>query len=311
MLTQIDLNRLRVFYYVHLTKSITEAAKILNITRPAVSQQIKKFEQEIQTKLFIRLHKSLVPTSAGKQLFRASESFLKQVDTEIKKVQQGGKEPSGLLRIGAPTEYGQVILPAMIAKFRKSFRKVTFSLFFGNPDKLIHMVRAGDLDFALIDLFLTRSQLLEDGALYDIISIIDEEVVLACSKEYAEIELQSDFTLQALLKADYISYQQNTLTIKTWFKHHYPKVNFTPKIVLTVDSVRAVITAVESHAGLGIMPSHVIEKQLREGTILSIPYQDEEIINTISLLQLQDKIPNNADKEFQSFILEELLVADK
>jgi DNA-binding transcriptional LysR family regulator len=305
VLTQIDLNRLRVFYYVYLTKSITEAAKILNITRSAVSQQIKKFEQEIRMELFIRLHKSLVPTSAGQQLFQASEAFLKQLDTGIKKVQQGGKEPSGLLRIGAPTEYGQVILPKIISKFRKAYRKVTFSLFFGGPDKLIHMVRAGDLDFALIDLFLTHGQFLEDVALYDIVSLIDEEVVLVCSKDYAEIQLQSGFALEALLQADYISYQQNPLAIKTWFKHHYPKVNFAPAIILTMDSVRAVVTAVESHAGLGVVPSHVIDKQLCKGTIVSIPYQDKEIINTISLLQLQDKIPSNADKKFQSFLIEE------
>ncbi len=306
MLTQIDLNRMRAFCYIYQTNSISAAAKILNITRPAVSQQLKKFEQEVRMKLFVRLHKGLVPTSAGIQLFEVSEAVLKQLDTEIKKVQQEGTEPSGLLRIGAPTEYGQVQLPKIIAKFRGIYRKVTFSLFFGNPDKLIQMVRAGELDFALIDLFLTHGQFLENVAIYTITPLIDEEVVLVCSRDYAENELRSDLSLKALLKADYISYQQNQLAIKTWFKHHYFKINFSPTIVLTVDSVRAVVTAVESHTGLGVVPSHVIDKQLSKGTIVSVPYQDKEIVNTISLLQLQDKIPSNADKKFQSFLSESI-----
>lgn len=310
MLTHVDLNRLRVFYYVYTANSISAAAKLLNITRPAVSQQLKKFEQEVRMNLFVRLHKGLVPTSAGQQLFEASEPILKQLGIEIEKIQRGGAEPSGLLRIGAPTEYGQVQFPKIIAKFRKVYEKVTFSLFLGDPDKLIQMVRAGELDFALIDLFLTHGQFLENVAIYTITPLIDEEVVLVCSKDYAEKELNSDLTFKALLKADFISYQQNRLTIKTWFKHHYSKVNFSPKIVLTVDSVRAVVTAVESHAGLGVVPSHVIDKQLRQGTLVPIPYRKKEIINTISLLQLQDKIPTIADKKFQSFLIEKVGTID-
>ncbi|RLE03892.1 MAG: LysR family transcriptional regulator, partial [Bacteroidetes bacterium] len=59
-----DFNRLKVFYYIYSLKSIAAAARQLHISQPAVSQHLKKLEAEINTSLFVRLHKRMVPTSA-------------------------------------------------------------------------------------------------------------------------------------------------------------------------------------------------------------------------------------------------------
>ena len=64
-----DLNRLKLFYYVYRARSVVGAAAELNISQPAVSQQLQKLEAELKTSLFTRLHKKLVPTSAGERLF--------------------------------------------------------------------------------------------------------------------------------------------------------------------------------------------------------------------------------------------------
>ena len=54
MLSQLDFNRIKVFYYIFSNQSVAKAARELNITQSAVSQQLKKLELEIKTRLFTR-----------------------------------------------------------------------------------------------------------------------------------------------------------------------------------------------------------------------------------------------------------------
>lgn len=304
MLTQFDFNRLKVFYYIYTSNSIVGAATVLNITRSAVSQHLKKFEAEVGTRLFIRLHKGLVATGEAKQLAEIITPFFGELETGLKNIRQGRDEPAGILRIGAPIEFGKTYFPAIIAAFRKQYNLVTFSLTLGHPEKLISMVRAGDLDFAFVDLFLTQGQNVSDSVIYTISPIIDEEVILVCSKEYCNNALNNDFSLKNLLSKEYIAYEHNFLTLKTWFRHHFHKTVISPNIVLTVDNVKAVITAVENHIGLGVVPSHGVYDQLKEGTLVRIPSSREDIINNISLFQLLDKVPNLTEKRFQEFFKE-------
>lgn len=306
MLTNIDFNRLKVFYYIYNCNSVIGAAGILNITRSAVSQHLKKLEDEVGSQLFTRVHKQLIPTSAANQLHEIVTPFFHELESGIKNIRQGKLEPTGILRIGAPVEFGKTYFPPIIATFRKLYKLVTFSLTLGDPDKLIAMIRKGDLDFALVDLFLMQGQYLADSAIYTTTPIIDEEVILVCSKEYHDDVLQGDCSLKNLLNCDFIEYQQNNLTLKIWFKHHYRKTVISPNIVLTVDSVRAVTSAVQNDVGLGIVPSHAVYDQINEGKIIPIRSRKKEIINSISLLQLLDKVPNLAEKRFQQFFQEKV-----
>ena len=64
-----DLNRLKVFFHIFNEQSSTAAAKKLHITQSGVSQHLKKLEEELQTELFTRVNRKLVPTAAGKKLY--------------------------------------------------------------------------------------------------------------------------------------------------------------------------------------------------------------------------------------------------
>lgn len=301
MLTNIDFNRLKVFHFVYTCESIVGAAARLNVTRSAISQHLKKFENEIGTKLFTRMNRSLVPTTEAQLLHTIIAPFFQELEIGLKTIQQGKNEPSGILKIGAPVEFGQTHLPAILGGFRNRYNKVTFSITFGDPEKLVRMVRSGELDFSLVDLFLTQGEYFSDSGIFSISPIIDEDIILICSKRYAANALQNNFSLMNLLRVDYIAYHQNSLALKSWFKHHYGKTAISPHIVLTVDSVRAVVSAVENDIGLGIVPYHVVYNQINTGTIVSVASRKKDIINTISLLQLQDKIPSLTEKRFHEY----------
>lgn len=296
-----DFNRLKVFYHVFKHQSVIKAARELHVTQSAISQSLNKLEEEIQQSLFTRVHKKLVPTPAGIRLFESMEPFIADLKEKLELIRHSTSIPSGLLRIGAPVEFGEKYLVPACAQFRESYPQVSFQLEFDHPDSLVPAIKKGDLDFALADIFSRQGEYSRDKAVLDIQPIFIEELVLTCSQEYYNQHLKGRSQFKALTESDFIAYQLHAPAIKDWFRHHYKKTATSLKTSLTVESVRGVVSGIRHHLGLGIVPSHLINREIEQGSMVVIRTSTRELINQISLVRLLDKVPNLTEKEFLSF----------
>ncbi|MFW2365314.1 MAG: LysR family transcriptional regulator [Desulforhopalus sp.] len=301
-----NLDRLKVFYHVFTQGSIVAASKTLHVSQSAVSQTIQKLEMETSTPLFIRLHKQLVPTPASERLYTIVEPFMLALDIYLKTIEQGKDHPFGELRIGAPPEFGKAYLPLVVADFRAQYQDVTFTLEFGTPEALLPLLKRGALDFALVDLFFTRSTHSSQLNMYHFQPVIEEEVILACSKKYHEINIKGDHSFTSISKQNFISYNKDQQTIKQWFGHHFSKTNIQVHDVLTVGNHEAVISAIKNDVGLGVVASHLVKKEIQAKHIVHIKTSASEIINPIALVQLQDKIPTLTEKVFKKYLVEKI-----
>jgi DNA-binding transcriptional LysR family regulator len=306
-----DFNRLKVFYHVFTQKSVANAAKKLYITPSAVSQALNKLEMEMNANLFTRLHKELVPTLAGEKLFEIVQSFINSLESGIKQIRQAQQVPSGMIRIGAPIEFGKSYFPGVMAEFREKYPEVIFSMKLGDSSEILQMIRNGELDFGLIDTFFTRDRIQEDLGIYSIEPLIDEEVVMACSKDYYEKEIKEDHSFENLVTKGFISYQKSSMTLKNWFRHHFNKSIHDLNRVLFVDSHQAVITGINHHIGMGVIATHFIQKDIRRGQIIPIKTEKKDIINRITLVQLLEKVPTLAEKIFISYLKKDILSSEK
>jgi DNA-binding transcriptional LysR family regulator len=306
VLNKIDFNRLKVFYCIYRNKSMIAAAKELNVTPSAVSQHLKKLEADMGVHLFTRLHKKLVPTVESEKLFQILDPFIHDLEAGIRLFKSGKSRPSGMLRIGAPVEFGKAHFPGIIGAFRRTYPEVTFSLTLGNSEKLLGMIRNGELECAVVDLFLSQRQYVSELGIFHIESVVDEEVVLACSGRYYDAHLKDDLSLSNILGCEFISYDANILALNGWFRHHFGKQSVRINTVLTVDSVQAVLAAIQNDIGLGIITGHAVQKMRPKGQIIPVKTGKKEIVNKISIVQLLDKIPNFTEKTFQSYLKKRL-----
>jgi len=301
-----DYNRLKVFYWIFTSQSIARAAKELNITQSAVSQQLKKLEAEIKTKLFTRLHKRLIPTAEAQQLISILEPFFRELEIALLAIRQAKDRPSGRLRVGSTHEFGKTYLPGIFATFHKQYPDVSFSLQLGDAKRMLPLLEQGQLDFALIDEYLLQRMQLEDLRHYNFEKIIDEEIVLAGSKDYCNECLKNDFSLENLVKQNYISYHHDALALTNWFKLHFNKTSLELSVVLETESLQAVLNGIENHLGLSVIASHLAYENIEQGKIIPIPTKRDAIINRISLAQIQDKIPSLTEKVFLSHFRQEV-----
>ncbi|MBU0942886.1 MAG: LysR family transcriptional regulator [Proteobacteria bacterium] len=305
-----NLDRLKVFYHVFSSGSVVAAANALHVSQSAVSQTIHKLEKEVNSPLFTRLHKQLVPTRAGKRLYEIVQPFMGALDGYQKDLEVAKNHPIGELRVGAPPEFGKAYLPSIVADFREKYPDVTFTLELGTPETLLPLLREGLLDFALVDVFLTQSTHIGHLDMYHFNPVGEEEVILACSRQYHEKYVKGDHSFSSLSKQNFISYRKDLQAIRLWFKHHFSKSNIHVRDVLTVDSHEAVISAIAHNVGIGVVASHLITEKLSNGIIVHIKTPKPEIMNAISLVQLQDKIPTLTEKVFERYLIDKIREAN-
>jgi len=293
-----NLERLRVFHHVYATGSLRDAARALNVTQSALSQQLAKLEREIGSQLFVRRHKGLIATPASQALARTVELFLREVEGDVEALRRGQQEPVGLLRVGAPAEFGARQLPLQVAGFRRSCPGVRFEITLGHPDQLLPLVESGQLDLAFTDVF---EQARQRGALA-FHAVLDEELILVASGRYYRNVLEDDPGLERLRRARYVCYTPRAEAVRHWFRHHFRRECSVLDLVLSVESVPGVIAGVKADLGLGVVPVGHVEAELRAGRLVEIEGKGRRIANQIALVQLAEKRPGAAQRRFVRFV---------
>lgn len=301
-----DLNRIKVFYYVFLRRSVALAAQDLNISASAVSQALAKLEREVKISLFTRLHKKLVPTVAGEQLFEITSVFVRDLEIGIDAILKSKKQPSGLIRIGAPIEFGKYFFPRLFAAFREKYPEVIFAMKLDNAPGILSMINAGELDLGLVNVFLIRNMQKGDLDIFSIDPLIDEQVSLVCSTVYYNNYILKDHSYENLTVKNFISYQQPSLTLQQWFEHHFNRAPRDLNKVVAVDNSQAVINCIRNDLGLGVVSRHMVLQDIKNKRIVPITTGNTDIVNKISLAQLQNRIPTLTEKTFIRFLIRDI-----
>ncbi|WP_319777672.1 LysR family transcriptional regulator [Maridesulfovibrio sp.] len=300
-----DLNRLKVFFHIFNEQSSTAAALKLHITQSGVSQHLKKLEEELQTQLFTRVNRRLVPTAAGKKLYGIVQEFMNELEQGVQHINDGLTTPSGLLRIGAPTEFGKIYLPPIFGSFRRKYPAVTMKLELDEPKILFSKVANGELDFAYIDILPFFMDTPGGTSTYSIKPVVREEFVLACSNEYYRARV-NEINYGSLTQLDFIGYKDDIALFRSWFKLHFNREPQQLNLNFIADSSEAIVSAIKSGLGAGITVSHLMNREIATGDIIAIRPDRTKLQNTIACVQFKAKQPSITETAFQEHFRLEL-----
>lgn len=295
----IDLNRLKTFHRIYTLGSVSAAARELFVTQSAASQNLARLERELNATLFLRVGKKLIPTASAQALFGSLGPVFQALEHGLADLEKRGRTPTGVLRIGAPVEFGSKYLVELCARFRRRYPDVGFALKLGQTADLLPELSAGRLDFAFADIFKSEKGYSREFAIFTIKLAAQEELVLACSARYfKKAGLGRKPSAQQLLSCAFLDYSPHAPAVNGWFEHHYGLANPKPRLALVAESVQAQISAMKSGMGLGVVPRHLIATGLKSGEFVRIETRRPELVNKISLLRLKDGAPGAAEKAF-------------
>jgi len=146
----MELRHIRYFMAVAEEMNFTKAAEKLNIAQPPLSRQIKDLEDELGTQLFERTPHSLHLTEAG-LIFKQYATQMLEIEGRSKAdISKMGSSLKGLVYIATVSGYGPHMLAEWIDGFRKLHPDVSFDIWSGTTDEIVHRTRNGLCDMAIV-----------------------------------------------------------------------------------------------------------------------------------------------------------------
>ncbi len=143
----IDFTLLRTFAVLVETGSVTAAAQRLNVTQPAISQQLRRLEEWLQKPLFEAARRRKKLTSEGELLHGYAKAILKLHDEALTRFAR--PEVSGRIVLGTPDLYAAFFLPDILADFGNTYPTVQIDLRCALSSPLLQAFDAGDIDLVL------------------------------------------------------------------------------------------------------------------------------------------------------------------
>ena len=145
----IDLELYRVFYVVAKHKHMTKASEELHISQPAISQSIKKLEDQLGGTLFLRSNKGMELTEEGKMFFDYVKSALELIGNAENEFTSFKDLSKGEIKIGASTTLTKIILMDAIKEFHKDYPNININITNDLTSNLIIDLEKGKLDFVI------------------------------------------------------------------------------------------------------------------------------------------------------------------
>ena len=146
----MELRQLRTIVAVARHRSLTKAGDELFLTQPAVSQQIRRLEEELGVDVFHRTSRRVELTPEGRVVLGYAERVLAEVDGLQSELEDITGLLSGEIRIGGVYPTGPYDLFAMLAEFRAAHPGVAIHMVEDTQDDTLDALRADDLECAFI-----------------------------------------------------------------------------------------------------------------------------------------------------------------
>jgi len=146
----MTLTELRYIVAVARERHFGRAAEACFVAQPTLSVAVKKLEEELDVKLFERGSSEITVTPLGEEIIRQAQAVLEQAQS-IKEIAKRGKDPlAGPLRLGVIYTIGPYLLPDLVRHCIAEVPQMPLILQENFTVKLLEMLRAGELDCAIL-----------------------------------------------------------------------------------------------------------------------------------------------------------------
>lgn len=254
----INYELYKVFYYVAVSLSFSEASKKLYISQSAVSQSIKVLEGKLNQTLFLRSTKKVQLTPEGETLLSYVEPAMNLIRRGEAQILEANALDGGQLRIGASDTICRYFLVPYLNRFHKEYPNVHIKVTNQTSIKCVDLLENGSVD--LIFTNYPNSRLGNGFHIQHIREFHDR--FIASRKYYGELE-HSLLSLKELLDYPILMLGRNSTTsefLHSMFQQH--QLDLVPEIELSSNDLLLDLASI----GLGIafVPDFCVERRLHE-----------------------------------------------
>ncbi|EHQ90146.1 selenium metabolism-associated LysR family transcriptional regulator [Desulfosporosinus youngiae] len=255
------LDLMRLFGQVVEEQSFTVVARKLGISQPAVSNQIRAFEEKLGVKLLYRKGKGFALTPEGEIVHKHALHMLDEWSELMREIGDSEKLMSGKIHIGASHIPGEYLLPAYLAAFRKNYPEIIFKLSIGDSLEMAEKVLSHEVDFAVVGAVFDTEKLTSEFWLNDELGFVisSDHPLSTCESLEINSIMEDPMIIREMGSGHRRAFEEAIS------KHGLDLNDF--NIVLEVGSTEAVKNAVRSGIGFSFLSRHASESCEKQGLV--------------------------------------------
>jgi DNA-binding transcriptional LysR family regulator len=272
------LHQLQVFAKVVHLKSITKASEELHMTQPAVSIQLKNFQDQFEIPLTEVVGRQLYITDFGQEIFKMAERIINEMYAINYKTLAYKGQLTGRLILSVVST-GKYVMPYFLSDFIKKNSGIDLIMDVTNKSRVINSLKNNEIDFALVSVLPEGLKVNNEVLLENELFVIGNKTIGKTIKPVTKNELKD-------MPLIYREEGSGTrFVMEEYFKKN--KMELRKKMELT--SNEAVKQAVIAGLGNSVMPLIGIRNELLKGDLKIIPSQGFPIKSKWQLIWLKEK----------------------
>lgn len=287
------LNQLRIFLKVVELESVTKASEALHLTQPAVSIQLKNFQDQFEIPLTEVVGRKIYVTDFGKEIALAAKQIIEQVNAINYKTLAYKGQLFGKLKLSVVST-GKYVMPYFLSDFLNEHNGVELEMDVTNKRSVLKSIEHNEVDFALVSI-------IPENLNVEQVDLMQNKLYFVGNKDFKvtsnKKKVESIFNSRPLLFRETGSGTRQTL------EQFIEKNNLSINKKMELTSNEAVKQAILAGLGNSLMPLIGIRKEIQNNDLQILPVAGLPIRTNWSLIWNRGKKHSPQAQAFLEYLI--------
>jgi len=284
----MDIHHLQVFVTVAKEKSFSRAAEVLERTQPAISQAVRRLENEVGEMLFDRSSKDGTLTSAGEVLIDYARQMLNLRQAAQNAIKEIRGLHTGRVTISANEHTVFSLLP-VIEQFRKQHPKIKIEVRRGVASRIPKEITAREVELGVI------SFKPDDDFLISVPVLIDELILIVSPRHH--LAAKPAVSVKDLGGETFIAH--NALSpYREKVIDTFEKANTNLNIAIELPSLEAIKRLVETGVGVALVPKLTAKAEIAVGRLVGLSVLEMKLERKLNIVYRKNSVLSHAAQAF-------------
>ncbi|MGB6133315.1 MAG: LysR substrate-binding domain-containing protein [Acidobacteriaceae bacterium] len=286
----MELHQLRYMCAIVETGSFSRAAEHCHVAQPSLSQQISKLEDELGTRLFDRLGRSVRLTDAGRAFLPHARTALHQTELARSEVDGRRQDARGTVAVGVIPTIAPYYLPRRIAAFARRFPEATLRIVEETTPVLVEDLRSVAIDVAILSLPLKHRE-------FEMVPLMTERMYAALPPDHPRARARS-IALRELREERFALLREGHC-FRGIALAACQRARLDPRVAFESGQFSSLLGMVAAGVGVSLVPEMAID---RGAGCCYVPVSDPQAARTIAAARLKGRSFSRVQQEFVEFL---------
>jgi DNA-binding transcriptional LysR family regulator len=288
------LHQLRIFREIVKTRSVTKASKLLHLSQPAVSIQLKKLQDQFEIPLTEVIGRQIYITEFGEEVAEACDRILEEVYSLKHRTLAYKGFLTGQLKVSVVST-AKYVMPYFLSEFLGRNEGIDIVMDVTNKASVIQNLAGNEVDFAMVSVMPTDLDL-------DSIELMSNKIYLVGGANRVEKLKKID---KEVLKTSLLIYREEGSATRRQMEDFLTKNELPVTKRMELTSNEAVKQAVIAGIGYSVLPLIGIKNEIANGSIRVIPFKGLPMVTSWNLVWLKNKKFSPAAAAFLKYLRNE------